>query len=126
MICIEPAPHNPDEMILQCSNKACRQWLHVKCIAEAAVQRAFDNAPTGSATKKAAKKRAKPPALEMEPQSQAKANKDQLYADIILEGLPDKPGEKPASKSEIIITNSEDGSKRSEEVCCLVCGEVIE
>ena len=26
-------------MILQCSNESCRKWLHVKCIAEQAVQR---------------------------------------------------------------------------------------
>lgn len=39
-ICVDDAPQNPDEMILQCGNKECRRWQHVKCIAEAAVEAA--------------------------------------------------------------------------------------
>lgn len=39
-ICIDKAPQNPDELIVQCSEEACRKWMHVRCIAEQAVQRA--------------------------------------------------------------------------------------
>lgn len=41
-ICVDEAPQNPDEMILQCANEECRKWLHLKCIAEDAVQRASE------------------------------------------------------------------------------------
>lgn len=39
-ICIDKAPQNPDELIVQCSNGDCRKWMHVRCIAEKALQRA--------------------------------------------------------------------------------------
>lgn len=39
-ICIDKAPQNPDELIVQCSSGDCRKWMHVRCIAEKALQRA--------------------------------------------------------------------------------------
>jgi hypothetical protein len=39
-ICIDDAPQNPDELIVQCSNGDCREWMHVRCVAEKALQRA--------------------------------------------------------------------------------------
>lgn len=37
-ICVDDAPVNPDEMILQCGKDGCKKWQHIKCIAEAAVK----------------------------------------------------------------------------------------
>lgn len=39
-ICVDNAPVNPDEMILQCGKEDCRKWQHLRCIAEAAAQQA--------------------------------------------------------------------------------------
>ena len=39
-MCIDSAPQNPDEVILQCGSAECRKWQHVKCITETAVQSA--------------------------------------------------------------------------------------
>lgn len=44
-ICVDDAPQNPDELIVQCSNGGCRKWLHVRCIAEQALQRASEFDP---------------------------------------------------------------------------------
>lgn len=40
--CIEDAPHNPDDMIVQCDQDHCKRWMHVKCIARDAAQRASE------------------------------------------------------------------------------------
>ena len=42
-ICVDDAPQNPDELIVQCSSGDCRKWLHVRCIAEQAHQRASES-----------------------------------------------------------------------------------
>ncbi|KAH9826738.1 hypothetical protein Tdes44962_MAKER09964 [Teratosphaeria destructans] len=42
-LCIDDAPQNPDEMIIQCKNPACEKWLHVTCIAEDALDRALQD-----------------------------------------------------------------------------------
>ncbi|KAK4993259.1 hypothetical protein LTR50_000557 [Elasticomyces elasticus] len=40
--CIDNAPHNPDELLLQCSDTVnCRKWLHMRCIVENAAERAY-------------------------------------------------------------------------------------
>lgn len=39
-ICVDNAPVNPDQMILQCGNPDCRKWQHIKCIAEDGAQQA--------------------------------------------------------------------------------------
>lgn len=39
-ICKDNRPQNPDEMIIECSNEGCRNWLHANCIVEQAAKAA--------------------------------------------------------------------------------------
>jgi hypothetical protein len=39
--CIDQAPHNPDEHLIQCEQ--CGIWLHQHCLEEAAVRKAYDS-----------------------------------------------------------------------------------
>lgn len=126
---MDEAPHNPDELILQCSEKDCRKWLHVKCIAEDAVTRAAKDASLKrKKPMKASKKQNSHTTTteEPDPRSQASAVKDDFSADVLVKGLPEHSDDSAASKSEIIITNAADGSKNSEEVRCLVCRTIID
>src|SRR4051812_9890578 len=40
-ICKCNRPGNPDEVLIGCSNPACKRWLHQDCITKAAVARTF-------------------------------------------------------------------------------------
>lgn len=123
-ICRDQTPQNPDETILQCSSAKCRKWMHVKCIAEDALERATEGkeAPAkkrksqGSNTKKKGRPR------ELSPTATAMATTESLIAEVFIAELP---AETPAGRTEIVVTD-EDGTQTSEEVKCLLCGEVVE
>lgn len=146
LICIDSAPQNPDELILQCSNETCRKWLHVKCIAERAAQQAGKVVQTQlssasdtdlhiayHATSKkngassAAKKRGRPKNLFISDESPAvaKAVKGPFTSEIFIKDLPQCDDAKPATSTEIIITDDK-GEQHSEDICCLFCDEVVE
>lgn len=139
MICKDSAPQNPDEMILQCANKECNKWMHVKCIAEEAVREAgkcrdlqrisiFNSYTADDAAdeQKATKKR-KLDNIKIGPRSlaQAKAQKGSFTAEIFIKGLPDGEESTPAERTEIIVTDGE-GEKHAQSVGCLFCGTEIE
>lgn len=121
---MDSKPQNPDEMILQCSNEDCRRWQHVKCIAEATVQRAADEA---SGTKKSTPKKSRPKAITISADSlaQAKAQTDSFTAEVLIQGLPNGESHTQAEKSEIIVTNAQ-GEKQTQDVTCLFCHNKIE
>lgn len=121
-ICIDNAPQNPDEMILQCANRDCRKWLHVKCIAERAVQEAAEDTPSAKKQKKA---RPKDLSIGSSSSALAKAEKDSFVAEVFLKDLPDGKEHAAAKASEIVVTSSK-GEQSSQDVCCLFCGTEIE
>ncbi|KJX93211.1 ebs-bah-phd domain-containing protein [Zymoseptoria brevis] len=129
LICIDSAPQNPDQLILQCSDPACRKWLHVKCIAERAAQRAADETSTTKkkGTQPAPKKRGRPKNLTISATSPAvaKASKGTYTAEVFLKGLTESPQAQPATHTEIIISGP-DGEPLAEELCCLFCDTPIE
>lgn len=130
LICVDEAPQNPDEIILQCPDPDCRKWLHVKCIAEDAVARANNDLPARGKRKSTGptpKKRSTltDPSISPNSAAQAIALNGLVTAEVFIRGLPDGPDEHPAENTEIVLT-SEDGEKRSESICCLFCHTAIE
>lgn len=143
-ICVDDAPQNPDELIVQCSNGDCRKWMHVRCIAERAVQRARELAMVSSQvskanillivedeaapkrSSKAQKKKGKPknPANNPNLTAVAAASKGTVSAEVFVKGHPDRPNVEAAEEDEIVIT-TEDQEQYSEDVCCLFCGTEI-
>jgi hypothetical protein len=139
-ICIDDAPQNPDELIVQCSNSDCRKWMHVRCIAEKAVQRAGTYhgnlcgvrlsdfhipADEQAAPKRSSKARKKKGKLKNVTDNTtltavALASKGSVTAEVLIKGHPDRPKAVPAKEDEIIIT-TKDEEQYSEEVCCLFC-----
>ncbi|CZT19474.1 uncharacterized protein RCC_05325 [Ramularia collo-cygni] len=127
LICIDSAPQNPDELILQCSNETCRKWLHVKCIAERAAQQADSHASgKQNGVNSAAKKRGRPknPSISNDSSAVAKAVKGKFSSEIFIKDLPQGPDVTPATSTEIIVTDDK-GVQYSEELCCLFCDQAV-
>lgn len=125
LICHDQAPQNPDEMILQCSNKDCRKWMHLKCIAEDARDRASaDEEPSVKKRKSvgSAKRKGRGKDVKMSSGASAFAQNDTVSAEVF---VADSPKDDPATTTEIVITGA-DEEKRSEIVRCLICGEAVE
>ncbi|KAK4565531.1 hypothetical protein LTR86_004148 [Recurvomyces mirabilis] len=134
-ICIDDRPQNPDKMILQCPSETCGKWMHLKCIAEAAVgqtgeaqQKQSSNAKRKStSTKKGA--RAKTPELTPGSTAQAKALNQAtgVTAEVFVKGLPadEKDGGPPEGSTRVVVTR-EDGEDQVRDVKCLFCGTAIE
>ncbi|KAK5172282.1 uncharacterized protein LTR77_003920 [Saxophila tyrrhenica] len=122
-ICVDSAPQNPDEMIVQCGNKECRKWLHVKCIAEAAVEEA--------ASEKKKSKKAKSNSVSTSTKSStqssaiAVAEKNDYRAEVFVMGTPNDPKLVPADTTEIAMFLP-DGKKLTKALGCLFCGVEIE
>lgn len=134
-ICVDKAPQNPDELIVQCSNGDCRKWMHVRCIAERALQRAgmlrcqleeaeskTDHAPDKSSK---TPRKTKSPSNNTEVKAVADASKGDLKAEVFIKGFPNRPQDKPAGEDEIIISRGKQ-QQYSEDVCCLFCGTEVE
>ena len=113
-------------MILQCSNKDCRKWMHVKCIAEDAAERAKEaqepSAKKRKSTSSAKRKSKGGKESDISPSGSAFVQNDSVTAEVF---ITDAPPDKPAEKTEIVITDAE-GERRIEEVCCLTCGKAVE
>jgi hypothetical protein len=143
-ICVDDAPQNPDELIVQCSNSECRKWMHVRCIAEKAVQRAgtyhgnlcgvrlsdfhipVDEQAGPKRSSKAQKKKGKlKNANYSNLTAMALASKGSMTAEVLIKGHPDRSKAEPAKDYEIVIT-TKDEEQYSEEVCCLFCGAEVE
>jgi len=128
IICVDNAPQNPDEMIIQCSHEDCRKWLHMKCIAERAVQEAAGDI-TAAKKKTNKKKNSRSVSASTDTTSSAVATAAQgsSTVEVFVKGLPVDPGKSiaPATRTEIVVKRG-DGSQRTKEFCCLHCGRVIE
>lgn len=127
LMCRDQTPQNPDEVIIQCGNAKCRSWLHAKCIAEDALERAIEaQAPVGKKRKSAGstQKNGGPRQPKMSPSATAMAaSKDgSLMAEFF---IADLPADRPADKTEIVITDAA-GETRSEEMKCLLCSETLD
>jgi hypothetical protein len=144
-ICIDDAPQNPDELIVQCSNSDCRKWMHVRCIAEKALHRARkfrlsvccvklsdfripvedQAAPKRSSKAQKKKGKLKNPVDNSNLTAVALASKGSVTAEVLIKGHPDRSKAEPAKEDEIIIT-TENQEQYSEEVCCLFCGAELD
>ena len=120
---MDGTPQNPDELILQCANPECKQWLHVKCIAETAAQSA--NEGSGKKSAGAKRRKAKDPDVVVTPPAQAAARAGSYLAEVYVEGLPDGPDDTPETKSRIVISNDDEDGKREEDLRCLFCDTAI-
>jgi hypothetical protein len=144
-ICVDDAPQNPDELIVQCSDGDCRKWMHVRCIAEKALQQAreysslvrphsisdlhflVDDQAAPKRSSKAQKKKGKlkNPANNPNLTAVAVASKGSITAEVFIKGHPDRPKVEAAEEDEIIITTG-DGEQYSEDVRCLFCGTEVD
>jgi hypothetical protein len=147
-ICVDEAPQNPDELIVQCSSAGCCKWLHVQCIAEQALQRASEFDPTrhtrmsittdhltvdDQALKRPSKAQRKKSMSRKSVSTVNKPNgtpvaevsKGSTTAEVFFKGQPDGAADDSAKEDEIIIT-TEDGEQYSEKVCCLFCGAEVD
>jgi len=145
-ICVDDAPQNPDELIVQCSDVKCRKWLHVRCIAKQALQRAsklvwpgflctstisdpspVDDQAAPKRSSKAQKKKSAPRNSVNNPNLTpvAEESNGSITAEVFFKGLPRGTKGEPAKEDEIIIT-PENGEQYSESVCCLFCGTEID
>lgn len=146
-ICVDEAPQNPDELIVQCSSASCRKWLHVRCIAEQALQRAsefdatwdickrnitdhlpVDDQAAPKRSSKAQRKKSKSARKSVSnPKTTpvAEVSKSSTKVEVFFKGHPDGAKGEPATEDEIVIT-TEDGEQYSENVCCLSCGAEVD
>ncbi|KAM3420317.1 hypothetical protein BST61_g3600 [Cercospora zeina] len=124
-ICRDKVPANPDQLIIQCSRESCRQWLHVKCLAEDALRN------HGNAAKKNNRKPITRPKDDVNdrtgatPAAYTQNKKKTITSEVYLRGDPNGPHEIPATKSEIVVT-PEDGEAYAQDLHCLLCREPIE
>lgn len=143
-ICVDEAPQNPDELIVQCSNSDCRKWMHVRCIAQKALLRTREfttvlswlstadpfitveeqKAPKRSSKAQTKKGKPKNPTNNPNVTAVSFASKGEVSAEVFVKGHPDRPNVEPAEEDEIIIT-TEDHEQYPEDVCCLFCGTEI-
>jgi len=146
-ICVDEAPQNPDELIVQCSSAGCRKWLHVRCIAEQALQRASESiksnlsacksimsdhlpvddqaAPKRSSKAQRKKSMSRKSVSKPNVTPVAEVSKGSTMAEVFFKGHPDGVEGESAKEDEIIIT-IEDGEQYSEKVCCLFCGAEVD
>lgn len=146
-ICVDDAPQNPDELIVQCSNGECRKWMHVRCIAKNALERASSSNPASSNQSQSQLTNPTPPVASQSPNQPpdcspkkgklknpannpnltavADATKGLTTAEVFVKGYPDRPNVEPAEEDEIVIT-TETGEQYSEEVRCLFCETEVE
>lgn len=119
-ICIDKKPANPDEMIIQCSNTACREWLHVKCIAEQALRDHEKAARQGVHNREAS--RAKDDSNEEAGATPAvfTLNKNKTKVEVYVKGDPTGPDDVPATNSEIVVIPRV-GPAYAQDLVCLVC-----
>ncbi|CAK4030778.1 ebs-bah-phd domain-containing [Lecanosticta acicola] len=124
LICVDNKPHNPDELILQCSAEGCRKWMHVKCIAEKAVK-----AAERESKKKKAEQRARPKNATDSNSSVAvvKASLRRFTAEVFIKGLSNdnEANAEAATEHEIVITDSK-GEKYSQALKCLHCDTEVD
>lgn len=147
-MCKDNKPQNPDAMIVQCSHEGCRKWQHVKCMAVLAAHEAGmpleryvysslltlpanTKPPSGSKRKSAAKKQ-EPDDLDMknfdisqDSPAVAKAVKGSITAQVFIKDEPRLAEIKPASETEIVITDAK-GEEHSIELNCLFCGKPVD
>jgi hypothetical protein len=146
-ICVDEAPQNPDELIVQCSSAGCRKWLHVRCIAEQALQRARESiqsnpsacmsiitdrhpvddqaAPKRSSKAQRKKSTSRKSVSKPSVTPVAEVSKGSTKAEVFFKGHPEGAEDKAAKEDEIIITTA-DGEQYSENVCCLFCGADVD
>ena len=129
-------------MILQCGNKDCRKWQHVKCIAETAVQQAgkflsrqlnrynsntsLADEATGNKNKTTRKETPKNISIDKNSSALAKAESGSFTAEVFIKGLPDAENRAASEVSEIAVTNKGNNEKHTANVCCLFCEKEIE
>ncbi|PIA93515.1 hypothetical protein CB0940_04761 [Cercospora beticola] len=124
-ICRDKVPANPDQIIIQCSRESCRQWLHVKCLAEDALREHENGA------KKTKRELTTPPKNEANeearatPTAYAENKKKTVASEVYLKGEPHGANDIPATKSEIVVT-PKGGEAYAQDLYCLLCHEPIE
>ncbi|KAK5112465.1 hypothetical protein LTR62_004222 [Meristemomyces frigidus] len=135
-ICTDSTPQNPDQMVLQCPSPACGKWMHLKCIAEAAIAPNSAQSPL-SATKsnsvgKKVNRKPKTPDLTPGPNAQAKSVNpvSGVSAEVFIRGLRDGLGEeagegKGEERTRTVVTNA-DGGVEERDVACLFCGVAVD
>ncbi|USW54885.1 Putative BAH domain, Zinc finger, FYVE/PHD-type [Septoria linicola] len=124
-ICRDQTPANPDEMIIQCSNQTCREWLHVKCLAEQALK--DHEAAVKQGALDAENPRVKDEdnsATQATPAVYTQNKRKTIKAELYLKGDPKGLDDVPASKSEIVIIAN--GQPYAQDLVCLTCGVAIE
>ncbi|KAK6431621.1 hypothetical protein LTR95_012216 [Oleoguttula sp. CCFEE 5521] len=125
-ICVCKTPQNPDELIVSCENKDCGQWMHTKCIAEAAVKPPTTNGNVKTPQKgvKAKKRASKVTTPTFSPDSRAVAiassGDGEMTAEVFIKGQPKGPDVEASEKDEIVITDAA-AARRTEKVLCLFC-----
>ena len=134
-MCTCQQPHNPDEIIIQCS--ACNKWLHGRCIALDAVTDAHAHPPervngdyneiskpaTVPKQTKAKKKRGGAGASE-----ESDLPKIQTQAFVKIKGSPDADG-KVEERFKIVLTHDRGGeevARTERDLNCLFCKAFIE
>ncbi|KAM0722448.1 hypothetical protein Q7P37_001889 [Cladosporium fusiforme] len=132
-ICVDEVPQNADELIVQCSNGECRKWMHVRCIAKKALERAIEDQAPHKRSSKAHKQKGKlkNPANNPYLTAVADASRNLTTAEVFIKDLPKRPNAEEnefvitAEETEIVIT-TESREQYSEELCCLFCGSQVD
>ena len=114
-ICKCKQPHNPDKLIINCSNKSCGKWLHAACLAQAALEKRQKSAkPTPSKATNGIKT---PSDSDDEIDNGTVVENEKFRAEV---QAPD--GQAP----HILITEKDSGEIEKEAVCCLICHKVVD
>ncbi|KAF2217442.1 hypothetical protein CERZMDRAFT_92093 [Cercospora zeae-maydis SCOH1-5] len=124
-ICRDKVPANPDQLIIQCSRESCRQWLHVKCLAEDALRHHENAAKKNNRRPMTRPKDQVNVQTGATPAAYTQNKKKTITSEVYLRGDPNGPGEVPATRSEIVIT-PKGADAYAQDLHCLICREPIE
>ncbi|THY91154.1 hypothetical protein D6C80_08059 [Aureobasidium pullulans] len=123
LICECKQPHNPDHLIVKCSNQACGIWLHASCLAKDVVLRkqqeqGIKAEPGTKGRKQARKSVGKTSGTKTAGDDNGACEEDEnTKAELV---VPE------SAAPEMLVTNKKTGDEAKEPVHCLSCKELIQ
>jgi hypothetical protein len=144
-ICKCKEPHNPDHLIIKCSNEACGTWLHAYCLAEDAIQRRHNQEQENGVEESIKVEPKVKPGTKIKAESKAKTGSKvrteeqaRKHVDGIYCAADGVSAENETTKAEVVAEESDTGApeillidkltsdESREAVRCLVCKQVVE
>jgi len=123
LICECTQPHNPDHLIVKCSNQACGIWLHASCLAKDTIQRKQQEQGIKAEPATKGRKQARKSAGRTNGTNNAADDNGACAEDENTKAELVAP---ESAAPEMLVTDKKTGDETKESVHCLSCKELIE